>query len=373
MKKIILLFFVAFSLILSFGMTVSASGKFKDINRYVEEIEFLARSGVVKGYGDEFKPEDPVRRIQAVQMILREKGITDFSDVSDPGFTDLRKGDYGYAEVAKAAEIGWISGKTAADGSTYFDTWGSLTRGQMAKILVKAYELSGEIPNRFKDVPQSHWAHEFVSTLIHHRITTGYQNQTYRPQETLSRQHFAVFLARLAENNFRYTDIPITSQDEKVYFSGVTIGTSVSQVTKQLGTPQAIELNQMTPGDIYIYRPSPFFKDTLNVFIDPDGEVEFINYRTYTSFPQSIEDKFVKEFNGEIFGEMPESEPHALWLHYYFPQKRDYVFMTDSDQREGTYLNRFKLGPEYQGVPIESDDYFKEITKEEAIAEYSKY
>ncbi|WP_342511785.1 hypothetical protein MKY34_14515 [Sporosarcina sp. FSL K6-1522] len=34
-------------------------------------------------------------------MILREKGINDFS-APDPGFIDSRSGDYGYEVIAKA-------------------------------------------------------------------------------------------------------------------------------------------------------------------------------------------------------------------------------------------------------------------------------
>lgn len=195
MEKGSLLFIIIVSLVLITCLPVGATGKFNDVTLYEKEIYYLENSKIVEGYGDSFKPNDPVRRIQAVQMILREKGIKDLKDVKDPGFTDLKKDDYGYEEVAKAVEMGWISGKTAENGSEYFDPWGSLTRAQMTKIMVQAYNLSGYHFSDFIDVPKSHWAYNNVNTLVENRIITGYNDYSFHPQEVLSRQHFAVMLA----------------------------------------------------------------------------------------------------------------------------------------------------------------------------------
>ncbi|WP_456273135.1 S-layer homology domain-containing protein [Bacillus sp. AK031] len=132
MKKITLSLAAA---LMSISVTSPALAEFSDVSLYEEEIKFLADKEIIRGYDDgTFKPEDNLRRIHAVQMFLREMRITDLS-APDPGFSDLKPGDYGYEEVAKAVELGFISGKTAADGTKYFDTWGSLTRAQMAKMM----------------------------------------------------------------------------------------------------------------------------------------------------------------------------------------------------------------------------------------------
>ncbi|TYR73430.1 S-layer homology domain-containing protein [Rossellomorea vietnamensis] len=374
MKKIILLL-LAIVLSFSYCLQTAAASKFTDLKSYQEEIDYLAELGIVNGYEDGiFKPEAPIKRIEAVQMILREKGITNLSDAPDPGFTDIKTGDYGYEEIAKAAELGWIAGKPASDNSRFFDKWGTLTRGEMAKILVKAYNLSGSNRSIFKDVPQSHWAHSYISTLIHHRITKGYPDNRFLPQQTLSREHFSVFLARQIENDFRNTDIPITFVNGKVYFQGVTLGTSKQEVIKQLGDPYKIEPSEMNPGEVYLYKPSPLYEDILAVLLTPSGNVEFINYRTFTSFPLSIEEQFVRDFHGDIYGESEDVSSENAWLHYYFPEGSKNVFMTEShSERDGSYSNRFKLGQEYQGVPIETDNYFNKLSKQEAIDDYSNH
>lgn len=178
---------------------------FKDVKQYQDEIEFLTSLGVIKGYdGGYFKPSDKIKRIQAVQMILREQNYElDEIEVTDPGFADLKPGEYGYKEVALAVELGFISGKTNSKGEKVFDTYGTLTRGQMAKILSLAYGLNGEYNGNFVDVPKGDWVFDYVNVLAANQITTGYQDGSFRPSAQLSREHFALFMARLLDERFR--------------------------------------------------------------------------------------------------------------------------------------------------------------------------
>ncbi len=177
---------------------------FKDVNSFVEEIEYLADKGIIQGYKDgTFKPNNTVTRLQAVQMILREKGIKDFSNVANPGFIDVKSGDKGYGEIAKAVELGIISGKVNAQGQKYFDPNGNLTRSQAAKVLVSAYSLKGTSPTEFKDIPKNHWAYNVTSVLAANHIATGYADGTFKPSTNLSRQHFAAFMARCLDDQFK--------------------------------------------------------------------------------------------------------------------------------------------------------------------------
>jgi competence protein ComEC len=203
MKKLFSLLIVAVFFV-SFIPKADAANDFKDVTMYSEEISYLTDLEIIKGYeGNLFKPEAPIKRLQAVQMILREMGISDFSGAPNPNFTDMKPGQYGYDEVAKAVEIGFIGGKTAKDGSKYFDPWGTLTRGQMAKILVEAYDLEGTYHKNFKDVPNDHWAKDFISSLAANNITTGYADNSFKPENKLQRQHFAVFMARQLNDAFK--------------------------------------------------------------------------------------------------------------------------------------------------------------------------
>jgi competence protein ComEC len=207
MKKSTISLLLVLGMILSFLPQASAASSFQDVTLYEDEINFLSDQGIINGYenGTLFKPKGPIKRLQAVQMILREMGVTNYSGAPNPNFTDMKPGDYGYEEVAKAVQLGFIGGKTATNGSKYFDPWGTLTRGQMAKILVEGYNIDGTYPKQFSDVGPSHWAVDYVSSLAGSDITTGYQDGSFKPENKLQRQHFAVFMARLLNDEFKPT------------------------------------------------------------------------------------------------------------------------------------------------------------------------
>ncbi|WP_438315545.1 S-layer homology domain-containing protein [Sporosarcina sp. FA9] len=203
MRKIVyfsLMFLLAFSLM---PIEKADAATFPDVKQYKEEIEYLTNRGIIQGYGDGmFKPEQALTRLEAVQTLLKAKGITDLT-APNPNFTDMSPGTPGYEEVAKAVQLGIISGKTAENGTKYFDSTNQLTRGQMAKVIVK----TGQFPERnttlFSDVPKSNGFHNDISTLAAERITGGYPDGKYLPNNAVSRQHFAAFVARMLDDKFK--------------------------------------------------------------------------------------------------------------------------------------------------------------------------
>ena len=202
MNKLISSFLVV-CILFSLFPTSSFAANFKDVKNYNEEIDFLVNREVIKGYEDNtFRPKQGLTRMQAVTMILRDKKITDLT-AENPNFIDMSVDSKGYSEVAKAVEMGIISGKTAKDGSKFFDPNGTLTRAQMAKILVIAYQLSINKSKTFNDVLSADGAKDYISTLAFMQITTGYTDGTFGPNKVVSREHFAVFMSRLLNESFR--------------------------------------------------------------------------------------------------------------------------------------------------------------------------
>jgi len=87
----------------------------------------------------------------------------------------------------------------------YFDPGSSLTRGQMAKTMAEAGKLSIKNKTYFTDVLPTNGFHDYISTLAEERITVGFKDGTYQPNISVSRQHFAVFLARMLNEQFLST------------------------------------------------------------------------------------------------------------------------------------------------------------------------
>lgn len=207
MYAIILLF----SFVMMPVTNVKAAG-FPDVENYQDEIHYLEEQQIIRGFPDgTFKPMQPVTRLQAIQMLLKAKGVTDLT-APDPGMKDVKPGDYGYDAIAKAVQLGIISGKPHADGAKYFDGANSLTRGQMAKILVEANGFTIDASNLFFDVDASNTFKDYISTLAAERITNGYGDGTYKPNIPVSRQHFSVFVARMLDESFKEEQLQGTAQ-----------------------------------------------------------------------------------------------------------------------------------------------------------------
>ncbi len=71
-----------------------------------------------------------------------------------------------------------------------------VTRGQMATLLTRAegYDTSGE--NGWPDVADDHAHHDGIMGISYAGITGGYDDGTYRPNETVTRAQMATFLSR---------------------------------------------------------------------------------------------------------------------------------------------------------------------------------
>lgn len=190
---------LVFILVIPYSSQAASATSFNDVTSFKKEIEFLTEKEIIFGYPDgTFRPNVPIQRVQSVQMIMREMNL-ELGKAPNPNFKDIKPGDRGYDEVAKAVELGIISGK----GNNIFDPRGNLTRAEMAIILVRAYELGGIYPKGFTDVPISSKAYWYISSLAASNITVGYPNGKFEPAQPINRAQFSAFMARIIEPAFQ--------------------------------------------------------------------------------------------------------------------------------------------------------------------------
>ncbi|HWO96746.1 MAG TPA: S-layer homology domain-containing protein [Bacillus sp. (in: firmicutes)] len=162
-----------------------------------KEIDYLSESGIIKGYSNgKFGINDPVKRSQAAIMLVRALNLST-ANRPNPQFSDVPFSHPAYLEIAAAVDAGLFSkgGK--------FNPNASLTRAQMAKILVNAFSLNKTTQAIFPDVATNNWAYPYITKLLGHKITTGYSDGTFKPNQTLTRTQFAVFLARTLNPAFQ--------------------------------------------------------------------------------------------------------------------------------------------------------------------------
>lgn len=176
-------------------VTVAKAALFKDIPNnytYYKEVEYLTSNNIITGYSDgTFKPNNKLTRAHAAVIISRALGLNT-SNVKNPSFKDIPANHIYYKEIAAVAEAGIMSGRE----NNKFDPDATLTRAQMAKIVALAYNLKGTSNIVFKDVPKNDWAYTYIQQLAANNITTGYNGNLYKPNESISRVHFGLFLYR---------------------------------------------------------------------------------------------------------------------------------------------------------------------------------
>jgi len=116
----------------------------------------------------------------------------DISDVRSP-FVDVKS----TSKYAGAVTALYKNGVLTGDESGKFNPGSPLTRAQLAKVLVVAFDLKlqggAEV---FKDVSKSHWAYDYVTILASNDITSGMGDGTFGVNEYVKLIQLDTFLTR---------------------------------------------------------------------------------------------------------------------------------------------------------------------------------
>jgi hypothetical protein len=159
------------------------------------EIQYLLEHHLIQGFSNgHFKPNNKLTRAHAAVLLARalnlpKEGIT-------LSYQDVPASHLYYAEIAAVTKAGIMNGK---QNGTIFDPDGTLTRAQMAAILVRAFSLKGDTKQPFKDVPSSYWAYKEIHALYANQITVPYEGHLFKPNHPVTRAQFSTFLYRVLQ------------------------------------------------------------------------------------------------------------------------------------------------------------------------------
>lgn len=133
-------------------------------------------------------------RGEVALQLTKALGI-DASDTNS-NFPDVKPTSKYAGAVVALNKLGVFTG----DKDGKFNPSSPITRAQLAKVLVKAYDLTlkGNAA-KFTDVPSSHWASNYIAILSSNKITTGKADGTFGVNDKLSLKHLQIFLDRLAK------------------------------------------------------------------------------------------------------------------------------------------------------------------------------
>ncbi len=159
-----------------------------------EQMNEWAKKGLLKGDGNgNFRPDDKVTRAEFMTFVNRMMNYTEKSE-EVKSFTDVKKSDWYYDEVAKAIKAGYIKGVSEKE----IAPTGVITREQAMTILAR---ISGAKTNdtyyeKASDKDKvSKWAKEGVSICIKEGYITGNDGKIM-PLDKVTRAQTVVMLNR---------------------------------------------------------------------------------------------------------------------------------------------------------------------------------
>ncbi|WP_301107707.1 S-layer homology domain-containing protein [Sporosarcina sp.] len=216
MRKILLLLYsavITIALVVTSSIPVSAVERsqdnvFSDVteyNFYYDIINNMASKGIINGYQDgTFKPHVKITRKHAAALISRLQGDSLPTTYEFYEFKDMPKSNPSFDDVKKLQQAGLFM----PDSRGNFNPNKALTRAEMARILVVAFDLKVKAKYDFKDVPPSHPYKDDIRALYSNGVTTG-DKGNFKPEEDLSREHYAVFMHRAMNLDINHIARPI--------------------------------------------------------------------------------------------------------------------------------------------------------------------
>ncbi|HCG4536142.1 TPA: S-layer homology domain-containing protein [Salmonella enterica subsp. enterica serovar Typhi str. AG3] len=166
--------------------------QFKDVPSsyvYYDIIHQMGAKGIINGYPDgNFKPNAKISRQHAALLINNVVTLT--PKVALKAYNDIPKSYLYYDDIMILQRTGLIK----ADSKGNFNPNQSLTRGEMALLIANGFNLTAKGQHPFSDLSKTTDVGKAVAALYEAGITKGYEDGTFKPNESLSRAHYSVFL-----------------------------------------------------------------------------------------------------------------------------------------------------------------------------------
>ncbi|MCA0985197.1 S-layer homology domain-containing protein [Halobacillus yeomjeoni] len=147
-------------------------------------------------------------RMVGARRVIKEDVQAESKDDSLPAghYHDVSNDYWAQSEIEYMSKQGIINGY---DGD-YFKPSNDVTRGEVAKMMTAALDLSPSSNNHFSD-DNGHWAEKYINAVADAGYITGYENGTFKPDQAITRAEISALFKRSfnlqgAEGNFN--DVP---------------------------------------------------------------------------------------------------------------------------------------------------------------------
>ena len=178
-------------------IAVNAAGStFSDINGHWAQaaIEELAAKGVINGMGDgTFQPEGQVTREQFMKLVIAVRGVSE--GVETDVFYDVPNNAWSNLYIAEGLNRGIFS--LNETNEHYFAPESPVDRDTVALWITRAVGINGTSDSTPFSDNTSISNKNAVAIAVAEGLIKGYEDNTYRPRNTLTRAESAVLIQRL--------------------------------------------------------------------------------------------------------------------------------------------------------------------------------
>lgn len=205
---------IAFGLFCSLFPLNTAFAAEKTIDNYIpmdiegnfayDELDDFINADIIDGYMeyDEneilnmyVRPSASITRSQFVKILVNALDLT--TDKAPRIFTDVKSGRWYYHSVNIASSLGIVNGKT--DGSFRPDA--KITRGEMAAMIVRAFENTVEFPDvpptrLFSDISSHYQFAEYINKAAEKGIISGFTDGTFKAGSNATRAQAVAMIHR---------------------------------------------------------------------------------------------------------------------------------------------------------------------------------
>ena len=292
--------------------------------------------------GNKLNGNAPVSRAEVAKVLhnLFEDSIPAERKYSN-NLKDVNQNTKFYEDIVWAYESKIFDG----DNNGNFNPNQTLTRAQMAKVLVNAFLLETDGTYKFKDVSASHWAYEYINILGAEGFSIG-SNGNFMPEQKVTLNQLSTFIWRIDGKPAMATTTPVATEvEDNVEFA-------TYEEVKQI----AIDLFNNNKGNTEEQRVTVYTKDKVSN--------EFYEYMSTSNYD------FTEDFKGytKNYGkEIGMASRKVDGKDYYETVIRlDYNMSTDEDSYEA-FLKKTEDAVDYIKANYDiSSDY----AKVKAVAEF---
>lgn len=173
---------------------------FNDIEKHwaQKEIAALFDKQYIDGYVNketgtmQFKPDQFITRAEFVRYLVKAKELF-LSNNTESEFTDIGKNKEERIYIITAVEYGLVNGYP----DQTFRPNNTITRAEIAAILSRSEMLKASAQPTFHDIASDYWAGDAIRAVQEAGLFNGYEDGTFRPDQRMTRAEAISVIYRL--------------------------------------------------------------------------------------------------------------------------------------------------------------------------------